>query len=494
MLVTYVRDKQGWTACAVELFDRRETRLKSVLPAAEGRNETTATDGQPAAQRRLAQATISISMALALLDSSVANVALPMIAVDLHSGASTSIWVINGYQLALAVCLLPFAALGEKHGYRTVYRAGLMLFTLSSLACALSHSMLALTLCRVVQGIGAAGVMSVNTALLRYIVPRDRLGSAIGINALVASTAVTIGPTVAGAILSVASWPWLFLINVPLGIVAGLLARHNLPDNDRNDRAFDVYGAFLGALMIGAMITSVESLGHGLRWPGVAGQVVVCIIAGMLLVRREASKKRPQFPFDLLRIRLFSMSLGTSAGAFAAQMMASTALPFYLHGSLGYSPGAIGLLMTPWPLASAIVSPVAGRLSDRVSPSLLGGLGLATMAGGLICLATLPASPQSHDIVWRMMVCGAGFGLFQSPNNRTMIGAVPKSRSGAASGMLGTARLSGQALGTAIVALVLERMHLHGLAVVLICGAVLAGCACIVSLMRRGASPKQSVG
>jgi MFS transporter, DHA2 family, multidrug resistance protein len=444
-------------------------------------------DGLPPRQQTIAMVTIAISLTLALLDSAVANVALPMIAVDMHSGVSASIWIVNGYQLALAVCLLPFATLGEKHGYRTIYKAGLLLFTLSSLACALSHSMLSLTLSRVVQGIGAAGIMSVNTALVRYIVPRDKLGSAIGINAMVAGTAATLGPTVAGVILSVASWPWLFVVNVPLGVVAMALARRNLPDNDRITRALDLSGALLGALTIGTLITSVESLGHGMRWQGVAMQFAVCIAAGTLLVRKESRIALPQFPFDLLRIRVFALSLGTSVGAFAAQMMAYVALPFFLHGALGYPPAMVGLLMTPWPLVTGMVSPVAGRLSDRVSPGLLGGIGLAALSTGLVCLAYLPATPHPADIVWRMMLCGAGFGLFQSPNNRTIIGAAPRSRSGAASGMLGTARLTGQSLGTAIVALALGALQLQGVSPGLLCAAVLAGCACVVSLLRTRA-------
>ncbi|WP_321969017.1 MFS transporter [Paraburkholderia tropica] len=450
----------------------------------EKRIDASELDGLPPRQQVIAMVTIAISLTLALLDSAVANVALPMIAVDMHSGASTAIWVVNGYQLALAVCLLPFATLGEKHGYRTVYKAGLMLFTLSSLACAFSHSMLALTLSRVLQGVGAAGIMSVNTALVRYIVPRSRLGSAIGINAMVAGTAATLGPTVAGAILSVASWPWLFVINVPLGLVAMALARRNLPDNDRSMRSFDLAGALLGALSIGMLITSVESLGHGMKWQAVVAQLVICVVAGTLLIRKESRIALPQFPFDLLRIPVFALSLCTSVGAFAAQMMAYVALPFFLHGSLGYPPAMVGLLMTPWPLLTGLVAPIAGRLSDRVSPGLLGGIGLAALSTGLVCLAWMPETPRPFDIAWRMMLCGAGFGLFQSPNNRTIIGAAPKSRSGAASGMLGTARLTGQSLGTALVALALGALQLQGVLPGLLCAAVLAGCACVISLLR----------
>jgi DHA2 family multidrug resistance protein-like MFS transporter len=428
--------------------------------------------------------TIAISLTLALLDGSVANVALPMIAVDLHAGASTAIWVVNGYQLALAVCLLPFAALGERYGYRTVYKRGLILFTLASVACAVSPSMTALTLSRVLQGIGAAGILAVNTALIRYIVPHDKLGSALGINSLVAATAATLGPSVSGAILSVASWPWLFAINLPLGLVAITLAHRNLPDSDRSNQPFDTRSAVLGALMVGMLITSVESLGHGLPWAVVLAQVAACVMAGVLLLKREAKLELPMFPLDLLRIPVFSLSLGTSIGAFAAQMMCFVALPFLLHSGLGYPPAMVGLLMTPWPLMVAFVSPFAGRLSDRVSPGLLGGIGLALLGVGLLSFTFLPTHAQPFSIIWRMMVCGVGFGLFQSPNNRTLVGAAPRSRSGAASGLLGTARLIGQSTGTAMVALLLAVFQVNGAKFSIISGAVLASVACVVSLLR----------
>src|ERR1700760_541390 len=176
-------------------------------------------DGLPQPQRDWAILTIALGLVMSVIDGSIANVALPTIAADLDAEPAFSIWIVNGYQLAVTISLLPLASLGEIIGYRRVYLAGLVLFTLASLFCALSHTLLLLTVARIVQGFGAAGILSVNSALVRFIYPRAQLGRGIGINAMVVATSAAVGPTVAAAILAVSTWPYLFAINVPLGIV-----------------------------------------------------------------------------------------------------------------------------------------------------------------------------------------------------------------------------------------------------------------------------------
>src|SRR5580658_10143419 len=166
-------------------------------------------DGLPWPRRLWAILTVGLAIAISVLDSSIANVALPTIAGDMSASPATAIWIVNAYQLAITISLLPLASLGEIYEYRRVYRIGLAVFTVASLACALSHSIAALTAARVLQGLGAAGIMSVNAALIRFIYPRAQLGRAIGINAVTVSIAAAVGPTVASVILSVASWPWL---------------------------------------------------------------------------------------------------------------------------------------------------------------------------------------------------------------------------------------------------------------------------------------------
>lgn len=409
-------------------------------------------DGLATPQRYWAMLVIALTIMMAVLDGSIANVALPTIAKDMHATPADSIWVVNAYQLVITILLLPLASLGEIVGYRRVYRAGIVLFTLASLGCALSDSILTLSAARVVQGIGAAGVMSVNAALVRFIYPSRLLGRGIGIIALVVAVSAAAGPTVAAAILSIASWPWLFAVNVPIGIATLALA-HMLPRTPRSGRRFDIPSALLNALFFGLLIVGIDSIGHGGR-PLYA--VLAFLGAGLscvALVRRQLPQAAPLLPVDLLRIPMFALSIATSVCSFAAQMLAYVSIPFYFQHLLGRSDVATGLLMTPWPLAAAVAAPIAGRLADRYPAGMLGALGLATFAVGLVLLALLPAAAGDADIVWRMALCGAGFGLFQSPNNRAIITSAPRERSGGASGMLGTARLLGQTMGAALVAL-----------------------------------------
>ncbi len=409
-------------------------------------------DGLPTPQRYWAMLVIALTIMMTVLDGSIANVALPTIARDMHATPADSIWVVNAYQLVITILMLPLASLGEIVGYRRVYRVGIVLFTLASLGCALSDSLVTLSAARVVQGIGAAGVMSVNSALVRFIYPSRLLGRGIGIIALVVAVSAAAGPTVAAAILSIASWPWLFAVNVPIGIATLALARM-LPRTPRSGRRFDIPSALLNALFFGLLIIAIDSIGHGGR-PLYA--VLAFLGAGLscvALVRRQLPQASPLLPVDLLRIPMFALSIATSVCSFAAQMLAYVSIPFYFQNLLGRSDVATGLLMTPWPLAAAVAAPIAGRLADRYPAGILGALGLVTFAVGLTLLALLPAAAGDADIVWRMALCGAGFGLFQSPNNRAIITSAPRERSGGASGMLGTARLLGQTMGAALVAL-----------------------------------------
>jgi DHA2 family multidrug resistance protein-like MFS transporter len=186
--------------------------------------------------------------------------------------------------------------------------------------------------------------------------------------------------------------------------------------------------------------------------PGAWALLLAGLAVGFVYLRRQAAQAVPLFPVDLLRIPVFALSMGTSVGAFCAQMLSFIALPFLLLDTYGRSHFEAGLLITAWPLAIVVMAPIAGRLIGRCPDGLLGGIGLALLATGLALLAALPAQPGNADIVWRMALCGFGFGLFQSPNNHTIVTTPPPQRSGAASGMLGTARLTGQTLGAVLLA------------------------------------------
>ena len=412
-------------------------------------------DGLPMPRRLWAILAVAFGVSLSVIDSAIANVALPTIGLELGISSADSIWIVNAYQLAIMISLLSFSALGDVVGYRKVYIGGLMLFTVASVGCALSTSLPTLVLARVMQGFGAAAVTSVNTTLIRIIYPKAQLGRGMGINATVVAVSSVAGPTLAAGILSVAEWPWLFAVNIPIGLVALWLSRRFLPDNPVrvSARRFDWRDAVMNALTFGLLIASVEGFSHGLDPRIVAcGASAFCVV-GYLFVRSQLRKPYPLLPFDLLRIPIFSLSVFTSICSFVAQMLALVALPFFLQKELGYSDVQTGLLLTAWPAVIVVVAPVAGLLVERVHAGVLGGVGLTVMAAGLLLLALLPDHPTDGAIIWRLVVCGAGFGLFQSPNNSILIASAPAYRSGSASGMLATARLIGQTTGAALMAL-----------------------------------------
>ncbi|HHE6155064.1 TPA: MFS transporter [Citrobacter freundii] len=440
-------------------------------------------DGLPLPQRYGAILTIIIGISMAVLDGAIANVALPTIAADLQASAASSIWVVNAYQIAIVVSLLSLSFLGDMFGYRLIYKCGLVIFLFASLFCALSDSLQMLTLARVAQGFGGAALMSVNTALIRLIYPQRQLGRGMGINSFIVAVSSAAGPTIAAAILSVASWKWLFLINVPLGIIALLLAMRFLPANAARQSTprFDLPSAVMNALTFGLLITALSGFAQGQSLTLIGIELAMMIVVGFFFIRRQLSLPVPLLPVDLLRIPLFSLSIGTSICSFCAQMLAMVSLPFYLQTVLGRSEVETGLLLTPWPLATMVMAPLAGYLIERVHAGLLGAMGLATMAVGLFSLMLLPASPSDFNIIWPMILCGAGFGLFQSPNNHTIIMSAPRDRSGGASGMLGTARLLGQSSGAALVALMLNQFGDSGTHMSLMTAGILATVAAIVS-------------
>lgn len=429
---------------------------------------------------------IALGIMMAVLDGTIANVALPTIARDLNTSPATSIWVVNAYQLAITISLLSMASLGDIIGYRRVYQAGLLIFSVTSLFCALSDSLWTLTFARVLQGFGAAALMSVNTALIRIIYPRAQLGRGIGINTLIVAVSSAAGPSIAAAVLSVASWQWLFALNVPIGLLAWCLGIKFLPANNTksNGNRFDITSCVLNALTFGLLITAISGFSQGQSPAVIAAQVVALLLIGFFFVRRQLTQSFPLLPVDLLRIPIFALSIGTSIFSFAAQMLAMVSLPFFLQTVLGRDEVATGLLLTPWPLATMVIAPIAGRLVERYHAGLLGGIGLAVFASGLFLLAVLPANPSDVDIIWRMILCGAGFGLFQTPNNHTIISAAPQHRSGGASGMLGTARLLGQTSGAALVALMFNMFSTNGTHASLILAGCFASIAALVSLLR----------
>lgn len=432
---------------------RRGCGLGAMMASAAGKP-----DGLQPPERARAMWIIILGLTVAVLDSSILNLALPDIARQLHAGAAQSVWVVNAYQLTTLLTLLPLAALGERLGYRRVYLAGMALFALASVGAMLASSMPSLIAARALQGLGASGVMAVNAALVRLIYPRALLGRGMAINSLVVAAASMAGPTVAAGVLSVASWHWLFAINLPLGTWIWWQGRRALPFNPPSTAAaprFSVLDVLLNGAMFGLLFLGGARLGARQAGAGDAGAGWLLLLAGLAVgavhLWRQWRRPVPLFPVDLLRIPVFALSMASSVGAFCAQMLGFLCLPFLLLEAQGRSHIEAGLLITAWPMATVLVAPLAGRLIGRYADGALGGVGMVVFAAGLLATSLLGAHPGGWDVAWRLALCGAGFALFQSPNNHTIVTSAPLERSGAASGMLGTARLTGQTLGAVIL-------------------------------------------
>lgn len=446
------------------------------------------------ARQQLIPALIAVCLAvgMATLDTAIINTALPTVAAGIGATSASVIWVVNAYQLAMIATLLPFAALGEVLGPRRVYLGGLLVFVLASLFCGLAWNLPSLAIARVVQGLGAAALMSVNAVLLKHIYPAARLGRGMGINSLVVGLAFTLGPTLASAILSITSWHWLFLINVPLGLMGMWMASRNLPLITPATHSYDRVAAVLCSGLFGFLVLALSSAAQGTHSAVIGAELVVALVCGVWLSRRQAGHHAPMLAVDLYRIPLFALSSLTAVCAFCTQGLAFVALPFLLQEQLGHSQVATGYLITPWPAVVALMALVAGRLSDRFAPGLLGGLGLLVLGMGMGALALLSPGASALDIGWRMALCGAGFGFFQSPNLKALMTSAPASRSSGASGVVATSRLVGQTLGAALVALCFHVFTTAGaqLCLWLGCGFAMAGaCASAARLYAARPSP-----
>ncbi|MGA2552379.1 MAG: MFS transporter [Burkholderiaceae bacterium] len=440
-------------------------------------------EGLTSSERR-ALVAVLLGVALATLDTAIANTALPTIAADLHSPAAASVWIINAYQLTMVASLLPFAALGDLLGPRRVYLGGLAVFTAASLACALSPTLAFLTGARALQGVGGGAMMSVNVALIRLIYPPARLGRGVGMNALVVGIGFAVGPTIASLVLAAASWPWLFGLNVPLGLLALAVAYSALPQNAHHGRAFDPVTALLTAVCFSALIFTLTSVAQWQSRAQILSSLALACASGTALLIRERGHASPMLPVDLLRRPMFALSTITAIAAFAAQGLAFVSLPFYFEEVLHRNPINTGFLMTAWPVVVAAAAPFAGRLSDKYAPGLLGGIGLAILCLGEAALALLPAAPSAGRIVVYLAICGAGFGMFQAPNLRALMSSAPPERSGGASGVIAIARLIGQTTGAALVAMCFHYAGVEGSALALALGSLSAGLASLASFAR----------
>lgn len=390
------------------------------------------------------------AMALVVLDAGITNIALPTIARSLDVSPAASILVASAYQLALLMGLLPAAHLAERFGQRRIFVSGVAIFTAASALAAFARNFDMLVAARFMQGLGGAAILALGIALLRFTLGSDRLGSAIAWNALNVALCAAAGPTIGALVLTYTDWPWLFLVNLPLGVVV-MAASRALPKIASGEGKIDavsivLYATGAGLLFLAFELVAIDAL-------TAAGLGVLAIIAFAVIVRREAPKAMPLVPFDLLSHRPFRLAVAASVCCFVAQSAGLIALPFYLQLELSTSTLATGILLACWPIAVALTSPWVSRLALRHDAGLLCGAGATILCAGLASAALLPIHTSVVPLGLCAMACGIGFGFFQVPNNRNLFLAASPERSSAAGGMQGTARLIGQTAGGVLVTL-----------------------------------------
>ncbi len=442
-------------------------------------------DGLPMPRRVWAIIAIGFGTALLTIDGMIANVALPTIARDLSvtDGAVTS--VVAVYQLVLVMLLLPFANVGDRIGHRTLYQVGQAVFLLASLATILAENFTVLLIVRSLQALGAGMALSVSAAMLREIYPASKLGSGMGINAVVVASSASLAPTLGGYIVAHFHWHWVFLVAAPLAGLSLFLGRA-LPEPIKHDRKHEWFSSAWSALTMLLLIGGLQLATHDSTTRLGLVLMVLGVVSGYFLVRREKQRSNPVVPVDLMAMPVIGLSALGALCAFIAAGSLMLALPFRLQGAMGYSPDQVGLILLAFPAVMMFVAPASGWLSDRIAPAKMGIVGMSITIVGFLLIAALPEDPTGFAIVWRVCICALGFGLFMAPNSRLLIGRAPRNRAAAAGGLLSTARFGGSALAAAVVGILLAYGAGMGALPPLVgCGFAAIAAACSVVRFRR---------
>ncbi|WP_203583535.1 MFS transporter [Sheuella amnicola] len=440
-------------------------------------------EGLQDSRRRLwASLTLLFGIGMSVLDSSMTNVALPAIAKDMDVSAAAVVWIVNAYGLTLVMTLLPLSAVGERTGFKRLFRYGLSLFICASVASSFAPSLPVLLVCRVLQGLGGSAIMCLFGALVRHIYPPKHMARGIGMNAMMVGLMSVIGPTIGTFILSISNWHWIFLINLPIGAII-LLGVKYLPDVSPVKGRFDWNSAMLSMVTVGLLIVGID-YSSTYVWQS-ACLIVFGILTGIVLVRRSYQQPAPLVPVDLLQIPAMRFAIAASLCTFSAQMATFVSLPFYLQQEMSRPLSSVGMLMAGWPLGAALIAMVAGRLSNMFPVAALCGVGAGAMAIGLLVIVLAPASINDIWLMMAMVLGGVGFGFFQTPNNRVIIGSAPKHRAGALGGLQATTRVFGQTFGAAMVASAFSLSVSSGPTLGLSVGVTFASLAVLVNVIRH---------
>lgn len=393
---------------------------------------------------------VLIPVIMGPIDASVVYVAFPRMSEVFNVSAGLVGWVSMSYLLVLSSFLLSFGRLGDMFGFRRIFLAGNAIFTIASVLCGMSRGIGVLIAFRAVQAIGAGMTAALAPAIITAIFPSQERGKALGILGMIIALGLATGPSLGGALLDLWGWRAIFFINLPIGIIAHIACYKVLPEKERlEEQKFDWAGAWLALTSLASLLFFI-SRGQYYHWSGLIIPVgALALITGILFIIQERKTPEPMLKLGLFRSHAFTAGNIAALFHFMAQYIIVFITPFYLQQQLGFTPSKVGITMTAFPLTVLVVAPLSGALSDKIGNRLLSSAGAVFCALGALSLSFVSPDFLPSDVAWRLSLFGLGTGMFQSPNNSAIMGAVPKKRLGIAGGVLATTRNVGMVLGIA---------------------------------------------
>ncbi len=396
-------------------------------------------------------ASVGVSILLSTIDATIVNIALPTLVRDLNTNFPTVQWVVLSYLLIQSTLILGVGRLGDMIGKKPLFITGFIIFTSGSVLCGLSPTVYWLIGFRMVQAVGAALLLALGMAIITESFPPHERGKALGISGSIISVGIVIGPTLGGIIIQTFSWPWIFLVNLPIGIIGMAMGLRFVPDFKPIGRqTFDYWGAItLFISLLSLLLALTWGQQQGFKQPNIMLLFGCFIIFLMVFITLEWRTKEPMVELHLFQNNLFSIGLITGFLTFVTLAGIIILMPFYLENLLGYDIRQVGLLMAAVPVVMMVVAPISGMLSDRFGTRLIAVIGMVLMLASYYFLTTLSAETGATGYLWRLLPLGIGMGVFQSPNNSAIMGSVRRERLGIASGLLSVSRILGQTVGIA---------------------------------------------
>lgn len=394
---------------------------------------------------------------MSTLDGSIVNVALPVMTKVLNVDSASIQLVVISYLMVISATILIFGRLGDMFGKIKVFKIGLLIFTLGSLLCGLTNSLLILVIARVIQAIGAAACMANNQGIITEIFPINERGRALGLSGTFVALGSLVGPPLGGFILSISSWQYIFLINVPIGIIALFYTIRLLPkENKKTEAKLDGVGAILFMLAITLLFGALNyGQNIGFDKPIVLMEIFIAFISLIAFVYVEKKQEHPLLQIDIFKNKLFTVSIICAFISFVAIFCSNIILPFYLQYVKGFSPAQAGVILMVYPLILSIVAPISGHLSDKIGSEFLTFIGLILTSLGLFLMSLTNEATSTYLLIIFIGIMSLGNGMFQSPNNSLVMSQVPKNKLGVAGSINGLVRNLGMICGIAFSTILL---------------------------------------